>query len=147
MSKFFRKVLWLGALTGIGYAGFKMYQKISAISKLSKSLPEFLNNVYGEKPKININMDLKSLKISVGFKQDVLDNNEDIQTTVTEYIEDFYPVLSKCKLTIDIFAVKVTDSAKQNDCDCGSDCECDEHEGDCDCGDDCNCDDEKDSKE
>jgi len=147
MSKFFRKVLWLGALTGIGYAGFKMYQKISAISKLSKSLPEFLNNVYGEKPKININMDLKSLKISVGFKQDVLDNNEDIQTTVTEYIEDFYPVLSKCRLTIDIFAVKVTDSSKQDNCDCGSDCECDEHEGDCDCGDDCNCDDEKDSKE
>lgn len=145
MSKFFKKVLWLGALTGVGYAGFKMYQKVSAISKLSKSLPEFLNNVYGEKPKININMDLKSLKISVGFKQDVLDNNEDIQTTVTEYIEDFYPVLSTARMNVEIFAIKITDSSKKDDCDC--DCECDEDEQDCTCDDDCNCEEEKDTKE
>ncbi len=141
MSKFFKKVLWLGALTGIGYAGFKMYQKISAISKLSKSLPEFLNNVYGEKPKININMDLSSLKISVGFKQDILDNNEDIQTTVTEYIEDFYPVLSSARLSINIFAITVTDSAKNDDCQC--DCGCDDNDENCDCEDDCDCQDEK----
>lgn len=147
MSKFFKKVLWLGALSAVGYAGFKMYQKVSAISKLSKSLPEFLNNVYGEKPKININMDLSSIKISVGFKQDVLDNNEDIQTTVSEYIEDFYPVLSKCKLNIDIFAIKVSDAQKNDDCGCGSDCECDEHDEDCDCGEDCNCEEEKETKE
>ncbi len=141
MSKFFKKVLWLGAFAGIGYAGFKMYQKISAISKLSKSLPEFLNNVYGEKPKININMDLSSLKISVGFKQDVLDNNQDIQTTVTEYIEDFYPVLSSARLNIDIFAITVTDSAKKDDCDCN--CNCDDETEDCDCGEDCDCENNK----
>jgi hypothetical protein len=138
MSKFFKKVLWIGALSAVGYAGFKMYQRVSAVAKLSKSLPEFLNNVYGEKPKININMVLSSISISVGFKQDVIDNNEDIQTTVSEYIEDFYPVLSKIKLNIDVFAVKVTDSSKNDDCDCGPDC---------DCGDDCDCEEEKDIKE
>ncbi len=147
MSKFIKKVLWLGAISGIGYAGFKMYQKISAISKLSKSLPEFLNNVYGEKPKININMVLSSITISVGFKQDVIDSNEDIQTTVTEYIEDFYPVLSKVKLNIEVFAIKVSDSPKKEDCDCGDDCNCDETDKDCNCGDDCNCEEDEETKE
>lgn len=138
MSKFVKKALWIGAISAVGYAGFKMYQKVSAISKLSKSLPEFLNNVYGEKPKININMVLSSVSISVGFKQDVIDNNEDIQTTVTEYIEDFYPVLSKIRLNIDVFAIKVTESPKDDDCNCGPDC---------DCGDDCECEEEEDAKE
>lgn len=139
MNKIVKKVMWIGALSTVGYAGFRTYQRVSAIAKLSKSLPEFLNNVYGEKPKINVKMDLSSIKISVGFKQDVIDDNEDIQTTVTEYITDFYPVLSKAKLKIDLFAVNFSETPKDDDCTCN----CDENDPDCDCGDDCNCEDEE----
>jgi hypothetical protein len=146
MSKFVKKALWIGAISAVGYAGFKMYQRVSAIAKLSKSLPEFLNNVYGEKPKLNVNMDLSSIKISVGFNQDILDDNEDIETTVSEYIDDFYPVLSKIKLNINIFAIKVAEAPKDDDCDCGPDCDCHENDDDCDC-EDCNCEEEKETKE
>ena len=130
MAKFYKKMIWAGAISAVGFVGFKMYQRISAIAKLSKSLPEFLNNVYGEKPKININMVLTSVTISVGFNQDIIESNEDIQSTVIEYIEDFYPALSKIKLNVDVFPVQVSQTKpQQDDCcdgDCGDDCECEE---------------------
>lgn len=128
MAKFYKKVLWIGGLAAVGFAGFKMYQRVSAIAKLSKSLPEFLNNVYGEKPKVNINMNLASVTISVGFNQDIVDDNQDIQYTVIEYIEDFYPALSKIKLNVDVFPVNVFETSSHGCC-CEDNCD-DDYEDD-----------------
>ncbi len=142
MAKFIKKVFWLGVISGVGFLAFKQYKRITAISKLSKSLPEFLNNVYGEKPKVNINYVINAVTIRAGFTQEIIDENEDIQSTITEYIEDFYPALSSLKMTVDVFTTEVTnteDAKKDHDCDCGNeDCDCDGE--DCDCDDpDCNC--------
>lgn len=122
MAKLYKKILWIGGISAVGFAGFKMYQRVSAIAKLSKSLPEFLNNVYGEKPKVNINMNLVSVTISVGFNQDIVDDNQDIQYTVIEYIEDFYPALSKIKLNVDVFPVNVFETSSHGSC-CEDDCD------------------------
>ena len=90
MKKFFKKVLILGGTIAAAHFGFKAYKKISGTAKLSKTLPEFLNNVYGEMPQVNVNHTLNSTRIKVFFSQNILDKFTDIETTNREKIYDFY---------------------------------------------------------
>ncbi len=102
MKKFFKKVLILGGTIAAAHFGFKAYKKISGTAKLSKTLPEFLNNVYGEMPQVNVNHTLNSTRIKVFFSQNILDKFTDIETTIREYIDDFYPEIAKTSVDISI---------------------------------------------
>lgn len=102
MKKFIKTVLFLGGTVLAVNFGMKAYKRINGIVKLSKSLPEFLNNVYGDKPKVNINRTLNTMSIKLHFAQEILDKHTDIETTVREYIDDFYPELAKCSVDVDI---------------------------------------------
>jgi hypothetical protein len=102
MKKFFKKILFLGGTLAAAHFGFKAYKKISGTAKLSKSLPEFLNNVYGEMPQVNVNHTLNSTRIKVFFSQEILDKHTDIETTIREYIDDFYPEIAKTSVDISI---------------------------------------------
>ena len=102
MKKFFKKVLILGGTIAAAHFGFKAYKKISGTAKLSKTLPEFLNNVYGEMPQVNVNHTLNSTRIKVFFSQNILDKFADIETTIREYIDDFYPEIAKTSVDISI---------------------------------------------
>ncbi len=101
--KFFKTLFLVGGTAVAGYFGLKLYKIVSNITRLHKSLPEFLNNVYGEKPTLHINHNLKTATIKVGFTQAILDKHNDIETTVREYIDDFYPELAKSTIFIEIF--------------------------------------------
>ena len=64
-----------------------------------------MNNVYGTKPKVSINSGINTINstsIKVQFPQEILDKYTDIETTISEYIDDFYPELAKTKINIDI---------------------------------------------
>ena len=127
MNKFFKTVFVLGGTALAGYFGLKAYKRINSIVKLSKSLPEFLNNVYGEKPSVNMNKTLNSLGIKVGFSQEILDKHTDIESTVREYVEDFYPELGKGSLDIEIqLKGAESDECCCEDGDCSDDNCCDE---------------------
>jgi len=102
MKKFFKKILILGGTLAAAHFGFKAYKKISGTAKLSKSLPEFLNNVYGEMPQVNVNHTLNSTRIKLFFSQEILDKHTDIETTIREYIDDFYPEIAKASVDISI---------------------------------------------
>jgi len=104
MKKFFKTLFIMVGTALAGYFGFKLYKKITSITKLHKSLPEFLCNVYGEKPALHINHNLKTTTIKVGFTQEILDKHTDIENTVREYVDDFYPDLAKSPLIVEIFA-------------------------------------------
>ncbi|MDD2331366.1 MAG: hypothetical protein PHI68_01800 [Candidatus Cloacimonetes bacterium] len=135
MKKFFKTVLFLGGTALAGYLGYKEYKKISGLTKLQKSLPEFLNNVYGEKPSTKMMKAFNTLKIKVGFPQEILDKHSDIETTVREYVEDFYPELAKGALEIEV-GIKCEDT--EEECCCGG--ENHDEEGNCDkenCDEDC----------
>jgi hypothetical protein len=101
--KFFKTLFLVGGTAAAGYFGFKLYRIVNNITKLHKSLPEFLNNVYGEKPALHINHNLKAATIKVGFSQEILDKHNDIESTVREYIDDFYPELAKSTIVIELF--------------------------------------------
>ncbi|MDY0150844.1 MAG: hypothetical protein RBS43_01070 [Candidatus Cloacimonas sp.] len=102
MKKFFKGLLIIGGVAVAAQFGLKAYKRINGTVKLSKSLPEFLNNVYGEMPEMNINRTMNSLRIKIGFSQDILDKHSDIENTVQEYIDDFYPELSKHSVDINV---------------------------------------------
>jgi hypothetical protein len=113
--KFFKTLFVVGGTALAGYFGLKLYKIVSNITKLHKSLPEFLNNVYGEKPALHINHNLKSAAIKVGFTQEILDKHNDIENTIREYIDDFYPELAKSTITIELF-VKSEMTAEESCC-------------------------------
>ncbi len=104
MKKFFKAALFIGGTALAAHFGMKAYKRINGIVKLSKSLPEFLNNVYGEKPKLNINRSFNAMGIRVAFPQEIIDKHTDIETTVREYIDDFYPELAKCSIDVNVVA-------------------------------------------
>ncbi|MBN2829236.1 MAG: hypothetical protein JXR56_02820 [Candidatus Cloacimonetes bacterium] len=133
MSKFLKKTFGLAIVVGLGYLGLKLYKIIKGVMKLSKNLPEFLTNVYGEKPSISINQHFRSLHVKVGFSKEILEKNSDIEAIILEYVEDFYPELSK-DLKIDLYDKET----KTDECNCCEDDDCD-----CDCGDDCKCQEEE----
>ncbi len=117
MNKFFKTVFVLGGTALAGYFGLKAYKRVNGIVKLSKSLPEFLNNVYGEKPKINMTKTFNDLSIKAGFSQEVIDKHNDIETTIREYVDDFYPELGKCALSISV-------NVKSEEEECADSCCC-----------------------
>jgi hypothetical protein len=102
MKKFFKALLLIGGTALAAHFGMKTYKKINGTVKLSKSLPEFLNNVYGEMPKVNISQNLNSTNIKVFFSQEIIDKHSDIDTTVREYVDDFYPDLAKSSVDISV---------------------------------------------
>ncbi len=102
MSKFFKTVFVLGGTALAGYFGLKAYKRVSGVVKLSKSLPEFLNNVYGEKPKLDMRKTFNDLSITAKFSAEIIDKHNDIETTIREYVDDFYPELGKCALNITV---------------------------------------------
>ncbi len=118
MKKFFKSLLILGGTAAAGYLGFKAYKKVSSIVRLSKALPEFLKNVYGEIPKIHINMALNKVIIKTGFTQEIIDKHEDIESTVREYVEDFFPSLGNKKLSIHVYVKGEEDEEDEDECCC-----------------------------
>ncbi|HPT72253.1 MAG TPA: hypothetical protein PLE74_08220 [Candidatus Cloacimonadota bacterium] len=127
MKKFFKSMLILGGTAAAGYLGFKAYKKVSSIVRLSKALPEFLKNVYGESPKIHINMALNKVIIRTGFSQETIDKHDDIESTVREYVEDFFPSLGNKKLSIHVYVKGEEDEEDDDECCC-----CDDDDMECD---------------
>ena len=105
MKKFFKNTLIVAGVALAAHFGVKAYKRINGVVKLSKSLGDFLNNVYGTKPKVSINSGINTINstnIKVQFPQEILDKYTDIETTIREYIDDFYPELAKTRINIDI---------------------------------------------
>ena len=106
MKKIFKKALVLGGVAPAAHFGFKAYKRVSGIAKLAKSLPEFLNNIYGERPKLSVNQNLNILNIKVQFSPEILEKHEDIETTVREYIDDFHPEMARGAINIEVTALQ-----------------------------------------
>lgn len=101
MKNFWKNMFTIGAIAGVGYLGFKGYQRMSDIIKLSKTLPDYLKDLLDEKPSVDINMRLNSLSLAVGLTPDTFENiNFDLESQISRYIIDYYPSLAKLKISI-----------------------------------------------
>ena len=129
MKKFFKSVIAVGAVAGLSYLGFKGYKRLNDVTKMSKTLPDHLNELLGETPKVDINQKLNSLSIAVGLTANTYENLViDLEEQIDSYVTDYYPNLSKLKLTITkyIKADEEEESSDETECECG--CEQKENE-------------------
>ena len=126
MKKFFKGLITVGALAGLSYLGFKGYKRFDEMMKLSKTLPDFLFDLLGEKPKINLSQKLNSLSIAVGLSAEGYENLKiDLEEQIDNYIADYYPNTAKLRLTITkyIKAAEIEEDEEDDGCGCGCGCE------------------------
>ncbi len=103
MKKGFKKFFWMTFISSLAYFGNKAYKRIIGIKNISKTLPQYLENVIGEKPEFDLISTLKTIKLSIGLSKKTYDKLVDMESTVREYIRDFYPVFPDDKVEIDIY--------------------------------------------
>ena len=101
MKKFWKNLFTIGAIAGGAYVGFKGYQRVSSVSKISKTLPDYLEDLVDEKPKINVSMGFNSLSIAIGLSAFTFENIDfDLEEQINRYVIDYYPCLAKLKINI-----------------------------------------------
>jgi len=99
MKRFWKSLFTISAVAGIGYLGFKGYQRVNDVLKMTKTLPDYLQDILNEKPKISINMRLNSLSVAVGLTEETYENlNFDLDDQINRYIFDYYPNLAKLRI-------------------------------------------------
>lgn len=101
--KFLKKLFKYCVISFLFYFGIKMYRRIKSVMKMSHSLPLFLKNTVGESPQIDIRYTIRALVIKIGFNQETIDREKDLEGMIQEYIDDFYPALSSLNTTITIY--------------------------------------------
>jgi len=104
MKKFFKKLFWLGFFSAAAYYGYKFYQKVLAVIGINKTLPQYMENVIGERPKINLTLTCTKCSMKALFTKETLDKNNNIDEMIQEYIDDFYPVFANGKMKIELAA-------------------------------------------
>ncbi len=97
-------------LAAVGVAGFFSYRcirRLIEIIKLSKTLPEYLRDIIGEKPDIdcNITLPLKA-ELSIGLSKETKEREKNLQETIENYVQDFYPLISNMKMVIKIYELQ-----------------------------------------
>ena len=103
MKKFCKKVFWYGLISFIVYHGYKFYLKIKAAMEIDKTLPLYLKNTVGEEPEISLTITFPQSILKLGFSKEILNKDKELKAKIEEYIDDFYPALSKGKLEINIY--------------------------------------------
>ncbi len=110
-----KKVITFLAFGLFVYLGVQFYNRVRGLINLSKSLPNWLKNNFGERPTVNISMFLKKMTIKIGLSDTIIEANDDIESMVREYIEDFYPGLKDTNIAITIFAKNNTEDESQKE--------------------------------
>ena len=102
MVRFLKKAITLAILSAIGYIGYKIFKIIKATIDLDKALPQYLENVYGEKPTISIQLTFNKITLTAGFSNKLLDKKEELEKAIWDYVKDFYPAICQKCLMVNI---------------------------------------------
>lgn len=102
MKTFPGRMLLIAGLGGLSLLGLVYYRKIKALINLQKTLPPYLENIYGDLPEINLTITMRELQISLGFNDEVLIKNQDIEDRVREYLSDYYAQFKPARLKVSI---------------------------------------------
>ena len=102
MGKFFKKLFTLAIFSALGYLGYKIFRIIKATIDLDKVLPQYMENVYGEKPLISIQITLNKIVLTAGFSKDLFNKKEELEKAIQDYIKDFYPAICEKRLEVNI---------------------------------------------
>jgi hypothetical protein len=111
MMKFFKKLITLAIFSAIGYLGYKIFRIIKATIDLDKVLPQYLENVYGEKPSVSIQLTLNKITLTTEFSKSFLKKKEELEKAIREYVTDFYPTI--CPKFLEVLIIEKTDEPEE----------------------------------
>jgi len=99
----------MGGSALVAYQAYRVTRAILGARKLDKALPEFLENIYGERRKVEINIAMNVgtvMTITIKFSPALFAKSPDIEDEVRDYIRDFYPGMAKCKTRIKLMPIE-----------------------------------------
>ena len=106
MGKNFKNFVNFSILGFLGYIGYKLFSKVKGAIELDKTLSQYLENLFGEKPiSFNVNLELSGTNLDVVFSKKIIDENENIEQIIRDYVRDFYPMFKDENLKIKISAL------------------------------------------
>jgi len=109
MKRIYKSFLWIGGSALVAYQAYRVTRAILGARKLDKALPEFLENIYGERPKVELNIAMNVgtvMTITIKFSPALLAKSPDIEDEVRDYIRDFYPGMAKFKTRIKLMPIE-----------------------------------------
>jgi len=109
MKRIYKSFLWMGGSALVAYQTYRVTRAILGARKLDKALPEFLENIYGERPKVELNIAMNVgtvMTITIKFSPALLAKSPDIEDEVRDYIRDFYPGMAKFKTRIKLMPIE-----------------------------------------
>ncbi len=109
--KSIKKILLLSGIAIGSFAGYKIYKILRSVIDMEKTLPQYLENVFGEKPQIHITITFMQSHMKLYFSKKVIEKYDSIESTVQEYLTDFYPSINCSKLSISIIENQETPEA------------------------------------
>lgn len=97
MNKILKRGLLVGSIAAVAYQGFRVYRLIKPLNRLEKELKIWLQEKYGEEPKLNCILSATifiHIAIIAKFSAETLARHEDIEANIKAYIAENYPELN-----------------------------------------------------
>ncbi|MCD4796952.1 MAG: hypothetical protein K8R49_07295 [Candidatus Cloacimonetes bacterium] len=102
MAKSIKRIVSFVFVSTLVYLGYKAFLKIKGIIDLNKTLPQYLENIVGEKPGISIVVVFNKMTLTATFSKQTLSKNKDIEKIIRDYINDFYKMFNVKKVDIQL---------------------------------------------
>ncbi|MCB5231314.1 MAG: hypothetical protein WCX83_03095 [Candidatus Cloacimonas sp.] len=119
MKKTIKFILITGAIAALGFFSLKVIRRIRELLKLSKTLPEYLRDITHEKPTMTCSMSQTFLTgkidLKIGFSEEVIEGEKNLEDTIKSYINDFYPILSEMDVRITFYKKTVEKPKDENE--------------------------------
>ncbi len=100
-----KKLIWFGALTSLGFSLLNLFRQMSQYSSLARSLPEYLKDITGFRPKFDSQFRANHLKIEIGYPESVMSQEENLEQVIKNYISDYYNLLAKYRVNVKIYPI------------------------------------------
>ncbi len=103
MKRIFKRILMIGSMAAIGYQGFRAFRLYKLMHLAEKELPEYLGGIYGETPKVGMNITINAVivaQLKVTFSPETFAKYPDLEEAVTLHIKETYPQLSNWRLKV-----------------------------------------------
>lgn len=97
-----KKIFIAIGIAAIAYITHKSTKLLFAVKGISEDLPEFVKNSFGERPKFTMRIIFNKCSIILDLKKETIKKNQDLEEEIYEYIERFYPEISKLKLSVEV---------------------------------------------
>jgi len=96
MKKVFKRLLLFGGMAAVGYQGFKLWRQVRIANKVEKELPDYLEQTYGEKPKVSVSITANAVimtNVKITFSPELLAAKPELEEELSQYMHETYPRL------------------------------------------------------